>query len=157
MKKLLVSVALVALGVLGVGFFVPSAHATPAAPIDCTAAASACSPQETACVGAGGTWDHPPSASDPSQPDTSKPAQCNNGAAAGPSVSDTIKAIINIMLFAVGVIAVIVIVVSSIRFVNSGGDTQQVSKAKDAIIYALVGVVIAASAFAIVNFVLGQL
>lgn len=143
MKRLLVAAMVATLVVLAFGFLAPAVQAE--------------SPQQLACEGAGGSWDYPPSSSDPTQQDTSQPKQCNNGASNGPSVSDTIKAVINIMLFAVGVIAVIVIVVSAVRFVNSGGDTQQVSKAKDAVIYALVGVVIAASAFAIVNFVLGQL
>jgi hypothetical protein len=115
------------------------------------------SPQQISCQGAGGTWDHPPLSSDPTKQDTSKPKQCNNTSTNGPTFQHVITVAINLLLFAVGVIAVIVIVISAVRFVNSGGDTQQVSKAKDAIIYALVSIVVATSAFVIVNFVLAQL
>lgn len=102
----------------------------------------AASPQQLTCEGSGGKWSG---------------GRCRENRANGPSVPTTIKSVINILLFVVGAIAVIVIVVSAFRFVNSGGDTQQVSKAKDAIIYALVGVVVAAAAYVIVNFVLEQL
>lgn len=76
------------------------------------------------------------------------------------SVSDvipTIKTIINIILFLIGAIAVIVIIVAGFRFVVAGGDSNSVGQAKNTIIYALVGLIVAFAAFAIVNFVAEQL
>ena len=61
------------------------------------------------------------------------------------------------LIYAVaGVIAVIVIIVAGIQFSLAGGNPQTVSKAKNAIIYSLVGLIVVASAFMITNFVMGR-
>ena len=73
------------------------------------------------------------------------------------SLSDYIKTIINILLFIIGIIAVIVIVIAGIQYVTSGGNADQASKAKNAIIYAVVGIIIAVMAYAIVGFVVGNI
>lgn len=54
-----------------------------------------------------------------------------------------------------GIIAVIMILVASLQYITSTGDPQKTKKAKDTIIYALIGLVVAISASVIVNFVLG--
>lgn len=69
-------------------------------------------------------------------------------------VTKTIQDIINILLFLVGLIAVLMIVIAGFRFVTSNGDANTVSSAKNTIIYAVIGIVIAVMAYAIVNFVL---
>lgn len=61
--------------------------------------------------------------------------------------------ITNILLFVIGAVAVIMIVIGGLRYVISGGDAKQVQAAKNTILYALVGVIIAILAYAIVNFV----
>ena len=63
--------------------------------------------------------------------------------------------IVNILLFIIGAIAVIMLIVGGIRYVISGGDQAQVTSAKNTIMYAIVGIIIAILAYAIVNFVLG--
>ena len=75
---------------------------------------------------------------------------------ASPTLQDRLKTIVNILLFILGAIAVIVIVISGIRYATSGGDSSAVKGAKDTILYAIVGLIVAILAFAIVNFVLGQ-
>lgn len=70
-------------------------------------------------------------------------------------VDSTVKNVINILLFVVGVGAVIMLIVGAIRYVVSAGDQQAVAGAKNTILYAIVGIVVAVMAFAIVNFVLG--
>lgn len=75
----------------------------------------------------------------------------------GTSVTDTIQNVINTLLFVTGMAAVIVIVISGLRFVTSNGDSNAVSKAKNSIIYASIGLIVAVSAYAIVNFILEQL
>ena len=44
---------------------------------------------------------------------------------------------------------------AEIRYATSNGDAQQVKSAKDAVLYAVIGLVVAILAYAIVNFVLG--
>lgn len=61
--------------------------------------------------------------------------------------------ITNVLLFIIGAVAVIMIVIGGLRYVISGGDAKQVQAAKNTILYALVGVIIAILAYAIVNFV----
>jgi len=114
------------------------------------AADPAQSPQQRACEGAGGTWGKEKDASG----HETGAEKCLSDTAKGPTVQSTIKDVIDLLLFLVGIIAVIVIVVSGFRFVTSNGDSQQVSKAKNAIIYAVIGIVVAVMAYAIVNFIL---
>lgn len=75
----------------------------------------------------------------------------------GNNVVKVIKNVINILLFLVSMIAVLMIVIAGFRFVTSNGDSNTVSSAKNAIIYAVIGIVIAVMAYAIVNFVLDNL
>lgn len=65
--------------------------------------------------------------------------------------------VINVLLFIIGVISVIMIIVGGVRYAVSGGSAEQVKGAKNTIMYAIIGVVIAILAYAIVNFVLGSL
>lgn len=62
----------------------------------------------------------------------------------------------SVLLFIVGAIAVIMIVIGGLRYVVSGGDASQVQAAKNTILYALVGVIIAILAYAAVNFVVNS-
>lgn len=68
-----------------------------------------------------------------------------------------IKTIINVLLFVVGAVAVIMIIVGGIRYVTSNGEQAHVKGAKDTILYAVVGLVVAILAYAIVNFVVGSI
>lgn len=64
-----------------------------------------------------------------------------------------IKTIVNTLLFLVGVVSVIVIIIGGIMYTVSGGDSGGVTKAKNTILYAIVGLVVAFLAYAIVNWV----
>jgi len=79
------------------------------------------------------------------------------GACNGTSFTTYLKRIVNILLFVIGAVAVIMIIVGGIRYVVSGGDSSAVTGAKNTILYAVIGLVVAAMAFAIVNFVVGKL
>ena len=68
-----------------------------------------------------------------------------------------IKNILNVLMFGIGIVSVIVIIVGSIRFTSSRGDSNATAKARMSITYAVVGLVVSMSAAAIDNFVLGQL
>ena len=69
----------------------------------------------------------------------------------------TITTITNAMLFIVGALSVVMIIYGGLRYVISGGNSNSVTAAKNTILYAIVGLVIAFLAFAAVNFVLGSL
>jgi type IV secretory pathway VirB2 component (pilin) len=63
---------------------------------------------------------------------------------------------LNIVYFLAGVVAVIVIIIAGIYYATSAGDSGKITKAKNMILYSVVGIVIILSAFAITNFVVGR-
>lgn len=79
-----------------------------------------------------------------------------NGQAAATRVNTLLTQIINIFSVIVGIIAVFMIIFGGLKYITSGGDSGNVSSAKNTIIYALVGLVIVALAQFIVKFVLGK-
>lgn len=72
------------------------------------------------------------------------------------SLMSTVKTIINVVLGIVGLIAVVMIIIGGISFITSQGDSAKVTKAKNTVLYGVIGLVVALLAFAIVNFVLGN-
>ena len=65
--------------------------------------------------------------------------------------------IINTVLFLIGAICVVMIIYGGVRYTISGGESGAVTNAKNTILYAIIGLIIAVLAYAIVNFVLGRL
>jgi len=63
----------------------------------------------------------------------------------------------NIALFLLGAVSVLMLIYGGIRYTISGGDTAAVTSAKNTILYAIVGIVVALLAYAIVAFVIGSL
>ncbi len=70
--------------------------------------------------------------------------------------NSAVENIVKILLFVLGIIAVIVIIIGGLRYVVSGGDANAVKGAKDMILYAVVGLIVAIMAYAIVSFVVGS-
>ena len=68
-----------------------------------------------------------------------------------------IKKVVNLLLWAIGIISVIMIIIGGIRYATSNGDSNQVTAAKNTIMYAVIGLVIAIFAYAIVYFVFDQI
>ena len=68
-----------------------------------------------------------------------------------------VTTVVNILLWAIGLISVIMIIIGGIRYATSNGDSNAVTAAKNTIMYAIIGIVVAMLAFAIVNFVIGKL
>lgn len=64
-----------------------------------------------------------------------------------------IPIVLSIAFGIAGALALLIITVSGLRYITSAGNPEKVSKAKNGIIYAVVGLVIAISAEAIVAFV----
>ncbi len=69
-------------------------------------------------------------------------------------IAVSFKTIVNVILFVLGAISVIMIVIGGVRYTVSGGDSGSTKGAKDTILYAVVGLVVAMLAYAIVNFVI---
>ena len=64
--------------------------------------------------------------------------------------------IVQVLSIIIGGVAIIMIMVGGFRYMTAGGDTNRVSQAKNTLIYAMVGVAIAALAQVIVHFVVYQ-
>ena len=79
------------------------------------------------------------------------------GAAKQDDAPDIIKNVITTILVVLGMVAVVMIIIGGIRYTTSNGDAGSIKSAKDTILYAVVGLVIAIMSFAIVNFVIGRL
>ncbi|MFZ1301907.1 MAG: pilin [Candidatus Microsaccharimonas sp.] len=62
--------------------------------------------------------------------------------------------IVNVLLFIIGAISVIMLIYGGIRYTTSGGNSANVTAAKNTIMYAIIGLIVAFLAFAIVNWVL---
>jgi FtsH-binding integral membrane protein len=62
----------------------------------------------------------------------------------------------NLVLNIIGAMALLIIVVSGFRYILSAGDPQKTSRARNGVIYALVGLAIAIVANAIVTLVINK-
>lgn len=101
-------------------------------------------------------------------------ADCSEGAAGGASAGvncaysegvptelfgaegSVFTTIVNVLLFIIGAISVIMLIIGGVRYTLSGGDSGNVTAAKNTILYAIIGLVVAFLAYAIVNWVLGS-
>ncbi len=63
------------------------------------------------------------------------------------------KNIINMALVVLGGVALIMVVVGGIRISAAHGDPSQVKAGRETVLYSLVGLIVAMSAYAIINFV----
>ena len=98
---------------------------------------------------------------DPSKPSLSSGVNCG-GTGEGQSQKlfgdgGIFTTIINVMLFIIGVLSVIMLIYGGIQYTLSSGDSGKVNNAKNTILYAIVGLIIAILSYAIVNFVLSSL
>lgn len=62
--------------------------------------------------------------------------------------------VVNVLLFIIGAISVIMLIIGGIRYTVSAGDSNAVTGAKNTILYAIVGLLVAFFAFAIVNWII---
>ena len=85
--------------------------------------------------------------------DDNKTCTAEDGSKRACTLGDRVQQVINVLLFIIGVISVIMIIIGGIKYVLSNGDSNAVKSAKDTILYAVIGLVIALLAYAIVNFV----
>ena len=64
--------------------------------------------------------------------------------------------VVDVLSLVVGIVSVIMIIIAGLRYITSGGDSQNVTNAKNTILYAIVGLVIVIFAQTIVRFVVGR-
>jgi len=72
------------------------------------------------------------------------------------TVEGSFRNIVNVLLFVIGAVAVIMIIVGGLRYTTANGDTSAITSAKNTILYAVIGLVVAIMAYAIVNFVIAS-
>ena len=80
---------------------------------------------------------------------------CDTSQDASTTVNDIVILVVNVFSWIVGVISVIMIIYGGFKYITSGGDTGNVTTAKNTILYAIIGLIIVALAQLIVRFVLG--
>lgn len=70
------------------------------------------------------------------------------------TLPNVIVNILNGVIAVAGVIAVVFVIVGGVQYMTSSGDANKVKKAKDTILYAIIGLIVCVLSFAIVNFVI---
>lgn len=88
-----------------------------------------------------------------------EPIKVTPDAVGFPSVSlgTGVTSIVSTLLVAAGVLAVIFILIGALQYVMSGGDPGSTRRAKDTLLYAIIGLIISISALAIIGFVTDRL
>ncbi len=81
----------------------------------------------------------------------------NLAGGSGDNLKNAVVGIINGVVAVLGLVAVVVIIIGGINYMTSSGDAGKVKKAKDTILYGVIGLVICVLAFAIVNFVIANI
>lgn len=71
-------------------------------------------------------------------------------------VGKAIAAVVTILSLIVGAVAVLMVILSGFKYITSGGESGKVANAKNSLIYALVGLAVAALAQLLVHFVINQ-
>jgi hypothetical protein len=78
------------------------------------------------------------------------------GTGPGVTVEEVVRNAINLFSWIVGIIAVVMLIIGGLKYITSTGDASKVDAAKNTILYAVIGLAIAALAQVIVRFVLGE-
>jgi hypothetical protein len=82
---------------------------------------------------------------------------CQDETATGTEkLQNIVTAVVNLFSIVVGIVAVIMIVVGGFKYITSGGDSGNITSAKNTIVYAVIGLVIVALAQFLVKFVLNK-
>jgi hypothetical protein len=73
------------------------------------------------------------------------------------TVTTSMSSVLKVVFTFVGIISVIFVAIGGLKYTLSSGDPQQIKQAKETILYALIGLVLAVSMFTIISFVLGRI
>lgn len=80
----------------------------------------------------------------------------SDGDKAPDALKNNIITILNSLVAVIGLVCVVMVIIGGFTYMTSSGDASKVKKGKDTIMYGIVGLVIVALAFAIVNFVIAN-
>ena len=73
------------------------------------------------------------------------------------NVANTAKNLINLSLWAIGIVAVIMIVISGYKFITANGEAAKVTSARNTLLYSVIGLAVALLAWAIVSFIVNRI
>ena len=79
---------------------------------------------------------------------------CDDTTGGGTNLEGIMRKVIQVFSIIVGFVAVVMIIVGGIKYITSGGDSGNISGAKNTIVYAIIGLIIVALAQVLVHFVL---
>lgn len=71
-----------------------------------------------------------------------------------PATESTLKIILNVVLSISGAVAVLMVVISGFRFITSQGNPNETAKARNGIVFSVIGILVTLFAFSLVNFVI---
>lgn len=75
----------------------------------------------------------------------------------GQGVEVTIGNIIQAIIGILGLVCVVIVIIGGINYMTSSGDANKVKKAKDTILYGVVGMAVCVLAFAITTFIINAI
>jgi type IV secretory pathway VirB2 component (pilin) len=93
----------------------------------------------------------------PGEANCSDNQACETGLPVVDASNGELQQILQIVFGIAAALAVLFIVIAGLRFITSQGNPQEVAKARNTIVYALVGLLVALSAEVIVSFVVVRL
>lgn len=73
------------------------------------------------------------------------------------NATTTVKNLINLALWAIGIVAVIVIIISGYKFITANGEAAKVASARNTLLYSVIGLVVAMLAWGIVAFIVNRM
>lgn len=80
--------------------------------------------------------------------------KCDDGAQDG--IGKIVRGIVNIVSLIAGFLAIIFIIVAGARFITANGDSSKVGAARNALLYAIIGIIVIALAQIIVHFTVNR-
>jgi hypothetical protein len=107
----------------------------------------------TTMIGAGITAAHADSLDDNSLANITTKVSPDHGQN---DLGNAFKLVSNTLIVIVVVVSVIMLIIGGLRYVLSSGNASAVEGAKNTILYAVIGIIVALLAAAIVNFVVGK-
>jgi hypothetical protein len=119
----------------------------PAVTVGTVAAVSSCSSSISSNIAKGVTE---------SSPSGTDSVSCDPSGVDDTSITKLARSIVTTFSIVVGAASVIMIIYGGFRYITSGGESGRVGNAKNALLYAIVGLVIVALAQLIIHFVLNQ-
>jgi hypothetical protein len=98
---------------------------------------------------------------DPKSANISDAAKCSQAPNSQPSslfgTGGIFQTISEVLIFLVGAVSVIMLIWGGLQYVISAGDSKRVEGAKNTLLYAIIGIVVAILAYAVVGFVTASL